>query len=326
MRVVVNWSGGKDCCLACYDAVMKGYEVSTLLNFVFTDYGNFAPYSFSNVMKYMLTDVGRNTAHKISIVSSLILRAIAKYTPNRVSDPLKLMFRTVGRHTPVDVTNVIGAVRINASRRMVPHEVSPEIVALQAQAMGKPIIQRQVTWDTFDAQFKKAIREMDRKDVEGGIVWGMIPPDTLLDHPRKMKKYMNLKVQYDWINKLCLDLGVNAIMPLLEKTPNQLLRELVEKKFEAIVAVVNPEFVDEKWLGHEIDQEYINEVNRLSRKEGMHVAGDEYHSLVLDCPLFKKRIKVLESRKVSKDGYSILEISKAELVSKDENSGKQFKY
>src|SRR3972149_6331251 len=314
MRVAVNWSGGKDCCLACYEAVMKGYEVSTLLNFSFTDFGNFAPYSFSNVMKYMLTDVGKNTAHKISMISSLILRAAAKYTPNSVSGPLKLVFRTVGSHAPGDVTNVIGAVRINASRRMVPHEVSPEIVALQAQAMGKPIIQRQVTWDTFDAQFKKAVREMDPKDIEGGMVWGMIPPDTVLDHPRKMKKYMNLKVQYDWIKKLCLDLGINAIMPLLEKTPNQILRELDEKGFEAIVVVVNPEFLAEKWLGHRIDKEFINEVNRLNRKEGMHVAGDEYHSLVLDCPLFNKRINLLESRKVSKDGYSILEISKAKLV------------
>ena len=320
MRVAVNWSGGKDCCLACYEAVMKGYEISTLLNFAFTDYGNFAPYSFSNVMKYMLTDSGKNTAHKISVISSLILRATAKYTPNSVSGPLKLMIRTVGSHTPKDVANIIGAVRINASRRMVPHEVSPEIVALQAQAMGKPIVQKLVTWDTFDTQFKKAVREMDPKDVEGGIVWGMIPPDTLLDHPRKMKKYMNLKVQYDWINKLCLDLGINAIMPLLEKTPEQILRELVEKGFEAIVVVVNPEFVDEKWLGHRIDKEFITEAIRLNRKEGMHIAGDEYHSLVLDCPLFKKRIQVLESRKVSKDGYSILEISTAKLVEKDKNN------
>jgi diphthine-ammonia ligase len=319
MRVAVNWSGGKDCCLACYDAVMKGYEISTLLNFVFTDYGRFAPYSFSNVMKYMLTDVGKNTAHKISVVSSLILRSTAKYTPKRVSVPLKSMFRTVGRHTPEDVTNVVGAVGINASRRMVPHEVSPEIVALQAQAMQVPIIQKQVTWDTFDAQFKKAVREMDRKDVEGGIVWGMIPPDTSLDHPRKMKKYMNLKVQYDWINKLCFDLGVNAIMPLLEKTPDQILRELVEKGFEAIVVVVNPEFVDEKWLGHRIDHEYIAEVNKLNYKEGMHVAGDEYHSFVLDCPLFKKRIKLLETKIISKDGYSILDVSKAKLVEKENN-------
>jgi diphthine-ammonia ligase len=317
MRVAVNWSGGKDCCLSCYEAVSKGFEVSTLLNFVFTDYGRFAPMKFSNILKYMFTDVGRNTAHKASVVSSLVLRSVAKYTPNKVLSPLRFVFRTVGSRTPHEVSNVVGAVRINASRRMVPHEVAPQIVAMQAQAMEVQIIQRWVTWDTFDDQFKATVRKLDRKDTEGGVVWGMIPPDTVLDHPRKMKKYMNLKVQYDWINKLCGDLGIKTIMPLLEKTPEQILAKLVEKGFEVLIVVVNPEFVSEEWLGHRIDKDFINEMHRLNREEGINVAGDEYHTFVLDCPLFKKRIKVLQSKKVSKDGYSVLDISKAELVAKD---------
>jgi diphthine-ammonia ligase len=320
MRVAVNWSGGKDCCLSCYETVSKGYEISTLLNFVYTDYGRFVPMKFSKILKYMFTDARRNTPHKFSVLSSLVLREVAKRTPTRVSSPLKFAFRTVGRLTPHEVSNVVGAVNINASRRMVPHEVAPEIVAMQAEAMGLPIIQRQVTWDTFDDQFKATVRKLERTDIEGGVVWGMIPPDTVLDHPRKMKKYMNLKVQYDWINKLCGDLGVKAILPLLEKTPEQILTELVENGFEVIIVVVNPEFVGEEWLGHKIDQDFINEICRLNREKGIHIAGDEYHTFVTDCPLFKKRIKVLQSRKVSKDGYSILEVSKAELVAKDENS------
>jgi len=34
IRVAVSWSGGKESCLACYKAILDGYEVSYLLNFI----------------------------------------------------------------------------------------------------------------------------------------------------------------------------------------------------------------------------------------------------------------------------------------------------
>jgi diphthine-ammonia ligase len=316
VRVVVNWSGGKDCCLSCYEAISQGYEVSTLLNFVFTDYGRSTPIRISSLLKYLFTDVGRNTPHKVSTMLTLVFRAVGKRTPHKVSTLLTLVFRAVGKRTPHKVSTLFGAVNLNATRRMVPHEVAPEIVAMQAKAMELPIIQREVTWGTFEDQFKTAISKLERANAEG-VVWGIIPPDTMLDDSRKLKKYINLRVQVDWIDKLCGDLGSKAIFPLWEKTPEQILAELVDKGFEVVVVVVNPDFVSEKWLGHKIDHDFIDELHRLNREKGVHLCGDEYHTLVTDGPLFKKRLKVLQSRKVSKDGYSILDMSKVELVDKD---------
>jgi len=42
----------------------------------------------------------------------------------------------------------------------------------------------------------------------------------------------------------------------------------------------------------------------------------EYHTLVVDGPLFKKRIEILESSKVQRKGYYFLDISKYELKAK----------
>ena len=36
-RVFASWSGGKDSCLACYRAFLKGYEISCLLNMITED-------------------------------------------------------------------------------------------------------------------------------------------------------------------------------------------------------------------------------------------------------------------------------------------------
>lgn len=41
MRVVINWSGGKECCLAYHKAIKQGHEVAYLLTFVYVE-----PYIF----------------------------------------------------------------------------------------------------------------------------------------------------------------------------------------------------------------------------------------------------------------------------------------
>jgi diphthine-ammonia ligase len=50
MRVVLLWSGGKECCLAYHKAVKQGHEVAYLLTFEYMD-----PYIFHNFLLMSLT-------------------------------------------------------------------------------------------------------------------------------------------------------------------------------------------------------------------------------------------------------------------------------
>src|SRR3989304_8578612 len=112
MKVAVNWSGGKDCCLACYYATQKGYEVSKLLNFTFTNYGRYTPVW---VLKYLTMDIGKSTPRKISSLSGLVLRAAGRRFSRKLSKSLK----TVPRPSTSTVATSANPVH---SRRMVPHE------------------------------------------------------------------------------------------------------------------------------------------------------------------------------------------------------------
>ena len=302
MKVAVNWSGGKDCCMAAYYATQKGYEISTLLNFTFTNYGRETPIW---VWNYLTNDLGRSTPRKFLAMSSLTAKAAGRRFSSKIKKSLTSKATSGGGAKP------------NPGRRLIPHEVNPAVVALQAQAMEVPIIQDETTWGEFDSQFKKTIRKLDPKDVEGGIVSGMIPPDPILDHPRKVKKAGGLMMGRGWWAKQLRDLGLNAIFPLVDKTPEELLTDMLDKGFEVILVVVNPAFIGEEWLGRTIDKDFITLARKLNKEKGVPMLGDEYHSLVLDCPLFKKRLQLVKSRKVAKDGYSVLEISEAKLVAKD---------
>ena len=44
MRVIVHWSGGKDCCTALHKIIEQGHEVTHLVTYVYMD-----PYIFHSI-------------------------------------------------------------------------------------------------------------------------------------------------------------------------------------------------------------------------------------------------------------------------------------
>jgi uncharacterized protein (TIGR00290 family) len=198
---------------------------------------------------------------------------------------------------------------------MVPHEVAPEIIAMQAQAMELPLFQREVTWDTFERQLRSTIRQLKLKGVEG-LVFGLVPPHYPIDTSEKLREHSTLVSHKEWMSRVCNELGIRPITPLWEKTPDQILSELVKKGFEAIIVVVDSKLLGEEWLGRKIDREFIDEVHKLNRQKGTHVGGSGYHTIVTDGPLFKKRLKIVKSRKINKKGYLVLDIAEMQAIKK----------
>ena len=78
------------------------------------------------------------------------------------------------------------------------------------------------------------------------------------------------------------------------------------------------EGLDEKWLGRVIDRKTLAELIKLSEKTYINVAfeGGEAETLVIDGPIFKRRIEILDAEidwDVSSGTYNILD---ARLVDK----------
>ena len=81
------------------------------------------------------------------------------------------------------------------------------------------------------------------------------------------------------------------------------MRELIENKFEIIFSSVAADGLDKSWLGRIITNEDIDKLVELNKKNGLNIAleGGEGESFVLNCPLFKKRLKILKSRVVEEN-------------------------
>ena len=160
------------------------------------------------------------------------------------------------------------------------HTPNIELVRDQAEVMGLPLVVIKT----------KGKKEIELKDLEKGILMAV-------------RKYglggvvtgaVGSVYQASRVQKICNKLRIECFNPLWEKDQEELLDDLIKNKFEVVVSGVFAYPLDERWLGREINKEFVREMVKLKEKYKVNVAGEggEYESLVLNCPMFRKGLKI----------------------------------
>jgi len=116
----------------------------------------------------------------------------------------------------------------------------------------------------------------------------------------------------DWANKICSEISLKCIEPLWAQNPEYLINEFVDLGFEAVIVSTQANLLGEEWIGRKIDKNFISE---LKEKEGIDLCGEngEFHTFVTYGPMFKKRIDIVKSRKIYRDGFWFLDINKYQI-------------
>ncbi|AEA46947.1 diphthine--ammonia ligase [Archaeoglobus veneficus] len=104
--------------------------------------------------------------------------------------------------------------------------------------------------------------------------------------------------------KVCEKIGIEMIAPLWHQDPRKIMEKVV-KDFEVIFVRTAAMGMGEEWLGRKIDEQVLKELKELNRKYGIHLAGEggEFETLVLDAPLYRKKI-VIKSYDIIRDANS----------------------
>lgn len=100
------------------------------------------------------------------------------------------------------------------------------------------------------------------------------------------------------IEKLCNEVGLKAISPFWHKDPREYMELVLSSGFKVIIGGVYAEGLDKSWLGKEIDRVALDDLIKISEKTYLHLAfeGGEAETLVIDGPIFKKRIEIIDSK------------------------------
>jgi len=190
------------------------------------------------------------------------------------------------------VSHLLNFVNKDSTRAM-SHGLDHRLIGLQAQAMGLPILQQRVTWETYETGFKTALEELKLKGITG-LVTGDI----------------HLQEHKDWIDRVCGEVGMNAVLPLWQMDTFQLLTDFIEAGFKAIVVSVKAEFFSKEWLGKQVDSKLAAELGQLAERLNIDPCGEagEFHTFVYDGPSFKKSIEISKTVSVTRDDRWFLDI------------------
>jgi predicted ATP pyrophosphatase (TIGR00289 family) len=180
------------------------------------------------------------------------------------------------------------------------HYPNIRLVDLFAGAVGIPLVKAE-TSGVKEEEVEDLKRLIAGLDVDG-VVSGAIASE-----------YQKSRVE-----KICEELKLECISPLWHKKPLDILKEIVDLKFDVIITGVCAYGFSEEWLGRRIDDAAIKDLMELNRKYSVSLVGEggEYETLVLDAPLFKRRIKVIDAEKVWKNQTGYFLVKRAELENK----------
>jgi uncharacterized protein (TIGR00290 family) len=186
-------------------------------------------------------------------------------------------------------------------QRSCSHGISAEVIRQQSEAMGIPIRQRPTTRETYEAVFINMLRAFKQEGIEGGV-FGDI----------------DFNAHREWIERVCREAGITPFLPLWLENQHKLLREFIDAGFEAIVVAAKAELFGDEVLGRKIDTDFLKHLDELSKTKKITPCGEagEYHTLVVDGPIFQKRLEILKTRKVLREGTRFLEILSANLKAK----------
>ncbi|CAO3657427.1 unnamed protein product [Mucor hiemalis] len=119
--------------------------------------------------------------------------------------------------------------------------------------------------------------------------------------------------------------GVQLVRPLWQQPQQELLNEMWNRQFDILITCINLEKVPRQILdqvgdvynvGKSLTQEGLDSV--AAHKVNISPTGEfgELHTMVLDCPLYKKGKILLESDVTEEGIFAYLKIKSATLVKK----------
>lgn len=171
------------------------------------------------------------------------------------------------------------------------HGVRADVIEKQAAALEIPILQIETTPENYRGSYIENVKQLLVGQKIEGLVFGDI----------------HLQDCFDWAKNICNELGVELIEPLWQISPEDILKEFINSDFEAVVVSTQENILDKNWVGRKLDGAFLQDISKL---KGVDVCGEngEYHSLVLNGPTFKKKLRVTKSDKVLINGYWFLDV------------------
>lgn len=164
------------------------------------------------------------------------------------------------------------------------HGIPTGILQAQARSSRLPIHLISSSWEDYEKLFTDALVQLRNQYQLSYAIFGDI----------------DLQAHRDWEEKVCNNAGLTAVLPLWKQDRGALVMQMLEAGIKSMIVSCN-ETMGDKFIGKMISAGLVSELESL----GIDPCGEngEYHTLVLDCPLFNEGIEVVVREKLFHGGY-----------------------
>ncbi len=189
----------------------------------------------------------------------------------------------------LDVSHLVNISEGNTGRVRF-HGVRTGLIRMQAEALGKTLLEFETHPDTFEQAFQKALARARELGI-GAIAFGNI----------------HLADVRAWYEERTTAAGFRHVEPLWGEAPEKLVREFVERGHRSRIVSVYLTCGKREWLGRDITTEFIEELERA----GVDVAGEcgEYHSFAYGGPLFRDVLRIHAVGQFEREQHLILDLA-----------------
>ncbi|MCG9792542.1 Dph6-related ATP pyrophosphatase [Flavobacterium algicola] len=167
------------------------------------------------------------------------------------------------------------------------HGLPLTILKQQADQMNLPLEAVPATWDDYERKYVDHLKKFKNKYQLDAAVFGDI----------------DLQAHKDWEDKVCKLANITAILPLWQQDRIVLVNEMIAARIETMIVSCNEE-MGENYLGRILTKELALELER----RGIDPCGEngEFHTLVINCPLFQNAIILPSFTKIKHNHYYFL--------------------
>ncbi len=177
--------------------------------------------------------------------------------------------------------------------RVSMHGVRRTLLERQAASLGVPLQDVYIPKDSTNGEYESRMKEVLLAYQKNHINCAGFG-DIFLQDVRKYRE-----------DRLA-QIGMRAIFPLWKRDPTELIRDFIDLGFKAIVTCVDSKVLDPSFAGQLIDDDFIA---RLPSWVDPNGENGEYHSFVLDGPIFEQEIGVSIGEIVARDQFYFCDLS-----------------
>lgn len=185
-----------------------------------------------------------------------------------------------------DIAGILTTINKSAER-VAMHGTRADLLRRQADALGLPVLEVELPWpcsnEDYEAAMKGACGALQDRGVTHVVYGDLFLEDIRAYRDERMK-----------------EAGLEPLYPLWKRDTQALAREMIGSGLKAIVVCIDPKQIDRSFAGRWFDEKFLADL-----PESVDPCGEngEFHTCVVDGPMFAHPIKVELDEVVERSGF-----------------------